>query len=255
MVDEATYQVHPMIGGAAAAPQVAPQEPVQEQPEVLQQETQESVQQESQETPQQMRFREMRERVKQVERERDDALRIAKEIHNLKQAQAQVPQEDDENIGIGSEDYVEGKHLKQLYKEVKRLKQEVNQYQQQNYSSTAEVRLKSEFPDFERVVTKENIEMLAQLYPPIAQTLRSSNDLYSTGYSAYTLIKQFNIDQSQQNNLEKIQKNLQKPRSIQSISPQIGDTPLAKANAFANGLTDDLKKQLIKEMEQSRKQR
>lgn len=38
------------------------------------------------------------------------------------------------------------------------------------------------------------------------------------------------------------------------LSPQQGDSPLSKANAFANGLTEDLKKQLQKEMFEARNQ-
>jgi hypothetical protein len=49
------------------------------------------------------------------------------------------------------------------------------------------------------------------------------------------------------------QKNAAKPKPLASVNPQQGDSPLSKANAFANGLTDDLKKQLRKEMEDARR--
>ena len=39
------------------------------------------------------------------------------------------------------------------------------------------------------------------------------------------------------------------------MSPQQGDSPLSRANAFANGLTPELRVQLIKEMEEARKNR
>ena len=44
------------------------------------------------------------------------------------------------------------------------------------------------------------------------------------------------------------QRNAAKPRPTASISPQQGETPLSRANAFANGLTEEMKKQLYKEM-------
>lgn len=52
---------------------------------------------------------------------------------------------------------------------------------------------------------------------------------------------------------ERVNKNMAKPRPLISASPQQGDSPLSHANAFANGLTDDLKKQLWKEMDQIRR--
>jgi len=42
--------------------------------------------------------------------------------------------------------------------------------------------------------------------------------------------------------------NANKPRSSASISPQQGDSPLSNANAFADGLTPELKKKLYAEM-------
>ena len=51
---------------------------------------------------------------------------------------------------------------------------------------------------------------------------------------------------------DKAQSNASKPKPLASVSPQQGDSPLSRANAFANGLTDELKSQLRKEMEQAR---
>ena len=56
-----------------------------------------------------------------------------------------------------------------------------------------------------------------------------------------------------QNDKAKAVINAQKPRPLTSISPQQGDSPLSKANAFANGLTPELQAQLLKEMKQSMK--
>jgi hypothetical protein len=51
------------------------------------------------------------------------------------------------------------------------------------------------------------------------------------------------------------QKNASKPKPLASVSPQQGDSPLSRANAFANGLTPELQKQLRQEMEEARKNR
>ena len=47
---------------------------------------------------------------------------------------------------------------------------------------------------------------------------------------------------------EKVKTNIYKPHPAASLSPQPGDNPLTRANAFADGLTDQLKEQLRKEM-------
>ena len=53
--------------------------------------------------------------------------------------------------------------------------------------------------------------------------------------------------QSMQNS-EAINANINKPRPASSIGAQTGTQPLQRANAFANGLTDELKEQLLREM-------
>ena len=73
------------------------------------------------------------------------------------------------------------------------------------------------------------------------------------GVSAYTLIKKFNIDQPSRVDMEKTQKNIAKPKPTNAITPQQGANPMDRANAFAEGLTKDLKEQLFREMNEYRK--
>ncbi len=240
------YDVHPEIAKAM------PPEPVQEPQE--EQEAQSQVQEQSkpQETEQQMRFKILRERAEKAERERDEALRIAQEAARLKQQKYEEPDQEFD-MPIGNDDIVEGKHIKEMYKKVKKLESQLSQSQQHYNTVSAENRLKSQFADFDKVVTEENIKILAQMHPPAGNTLRNTPDLYDAGYMAYTLIKQFHIDTPHVTDIERAQKNAAKPKPLNSISPQQGDTPLSRANAFANGLTDDLKSQLLKEMNDARK--
>ena len=84
----------------------------------------------------------------------------------------------------------------------------------------------------------------------------SSNDLYSTAVSAYTMIKNLGIAPKGDDFMvqkAQAQKNAAKPKPLASVNPQQGESPLSKANAFANGLTDDLKAQLLKEMYAARR--
>jgi hypothetical protein len=135
--------------------------------------------------------------------------------------------------------------LENIYREVR----------QQMYLNNAMTRLKSQYSDFDKVVSEDNVKMLKDLYPEIAQTLISNSDIYSKGVSAYTLLKNLGIHKDIISSEEKdaVERNKSKPRPLTSISPQQGDSPLSRANVFANGLTEDLKIQLRKEMEEARR--
>jgi hypothetical protein len=166
------------------------------------------------------------------------------------QKQQQTTQEQRE---YGDDDFIEGKHLK---KEIQDLKTQIESFKVQQKAQSDETRLKHTYNDFDKVVNKENIEKLKEIDPETAETIANSNaSLYARGSAAYKRIKELGIisedvfiDQKQKAN-----SNASKPRPVNSISPQQGDSPLSMANAFANGLTDDLKKQLWKEMQESAK--
>lgn len=194
--------------------------------------------------------REERERLR-LEREHNDLMRKYRELEakNQPQQKEQVADED-YNININPDDLVEGKHLSQVDKKIKSLEKQLKQYEQQTTLNTIQSRLKSQYPDFDSVVSNQNIETLKAQYPELAQTLNASTDLYATAVSAYTMIKKFGIAQTpeQIEDIKRINNNAAKPRPLTSISPQQGETPLSRVNAFANGLTEELKEQLRKEM-------
>lgn len=240
-------QVHPNL--MEALPPV-PEETTQEQP------AQEQPQQEvkPQETEQAKNFRTLRERAQQLERERNEAYARMQELEAKNKPQ---PVAQDEDFSINDSDLAEGKHLKKLHNEIKSLKSELQKNYQASSEMAIEARLKAQYGDFDKVVNSENIAQLQTMHPEIANTLMSSTDLYSKGASAYKLIKQFGIGQADPYQQEKqtAQRNAAKPRPLASLSPQQGESPLAHANAFANGLTEDLKSQLWKETIAAMKQR
>ena len=206
------------------------------------------------ETDKEKNLRLLREKATRVERERDEALRRLQEIE-ARSAQAPAQPEDDE-FHIGPNELAEGQHLAKVVKKIRKLEEELKGYKQQASVDTTEARLKAQYPDFDKVVTKDNIEMLREMYPEIAQTIHTSPDLYSRAASAYTIIKKMGINQDPsvfEAERAAAQKNAYKPKPTASISPQQGDTPLSKANAFANGLTQELKDQLLKEMQAARR--
>ena len=203
----------------------------------------------------QKHFRALRQSKEKAERERDEAIRVLREMEAARQQQPPQLDEDD-SIQIGSDDIAEGKHLNKVTKKIKKLEEQITKYQKQSFEVAAETRVKTQYPDYDTVVSPDNIEILKTTYPELARTISGSNeDLYSKAVSAYTLIKKLGIHQEDTYLADKAtaQRNAAKPRPLNSVSPQQGESPLSHANAFANGLTEDLKKQLYKEMQESRK--
>lgn len=206
-------------------------------------------------------FKAIREAKERAEQERDALMQQVMEYQKSKQAQSQPQQseppavDDDINFDIDEDGLVEGRYVKKVTNRIKKLEKMLHGYESQAKQQTIESKLKSQFPDFEQVVSKENVEMLNSQFPEIASSLRDTSDLYSKAVSAYNIMKKFGIYREDPHSEERVKalKNTQKPKPLTSVSPQQGDSPLSKANAFANGLTEDLKSQLRKEMAAARR--
>lgn len=190
---------------------------------------------------QEINFVALRKAKEAAEKERDEYLKRLKEIEETRTPVKEVLNEKEESIS--DDDIVEGRHLRKI-------EEKLRSYEHSMQTTAAEIQLKSRYPDFDTVVNKENIEKLRQTYPEIAATISQSQDMYSKAISAYTLIKKLNIDTDGKfdSQREAVTSNINKPRPLNSVSPQQGNSPLEHANAFANGLTPDLKKKLFKEM-------
>lgn len=205
-------------------------------------------------------FKALREKAEKAERERDELIRRLQESENIqsrKQANApSIPDlPEDTDFIINPDDLAEGKHLVKLQKQIKQMQADMQHYKQQASVMTTEQRIKSEMPDYEKVVNDENIALLKTMEPELADSIGSNPDFYSKAKAVYRAMKRLGIhnDDTFQHEKALVQKNAAKPRPLTSVSPQQGDTPLSRANAFANGLTDDLKEQLLKEMYEARK--
>lgn len=223
---------------------------IQNESDISQQQDPVRTQPSNEETAQQKNFKAMREKADRAERERDEAIRRLREIEAA--SKPLVPSDDEFNIG--PDELAEGKHLNKVVQEMKRLKGELNEYKKKSSEETTEARIKAEYPDFDKVVSRDNIEALKNNYPEVAHTLNSSNDLYATARAAYTLIRKLGISPEvnpYEADKDLAQRNSVKPRPLASVSPHQGDSALSRANAFANGLTDDVKEALRKEMFES----
>jgi hypothetical protein len=141
---------------------------------------------------------------------------------------------------------------RKLYHEIKALKGELHQTKSKESTYVVD-RLRAKYTDFDEVVTPENIEYLKTNNAALAKALaRLQDDPYEQGLAAYDALKKTEWYQQRHTMQDKakLEANSKKPVSVQSVRKQ---GALSEANQFANGLTPELKKQLLKEMAESRK--
>lgn len=207
-------------------------------------------------------IRELREKARKyenLEREHNEMKRKLQE-YEAKTPKAE-PSLDDDDINISPDDIVEGKHIKkviQSYKrDIKQLREALESVQKHTESTTAEARLKASYPDIEKVINDENIAQLQELEPETAALLRTSGDFYNKAIVAYKAIKRAGIYKEDEfaADKERAARNSLKPRASASVTPQQGESPLARAGIYQNSLTDEAKSLLWKEMQESMKMR
>jgi len=231
--------------------------------EILQEDTQ--VEPERKQSDADRNFAQLRESKERIEREklkaeqeRDQALKVLKEVERYaleyqNKAQVSAPVDDHED----EEELVDKKYFnKKLEEKLKDIERRNYDTQQQVYLSQTESKLKQQYPDIEQVLSQSNIELLKQQEPEMASTITNNPDMYSKAVSAYRMIRALGIHKEEQHNQEKsvVQQNSVKPRSTASLERPT-NTPLDKANAFAQGLTPELKKQFFQEALDAMKQR
>ncbi len=193
---------------------------------------------------------------KKLRDEREAADKKIKELEAALAAKVEKLPEEDLSLDLDDDSLAEGKHLKQVDKRFQKMEQQLKKYEQQAAQAALQLQLKSKYPDWDHVYNEENLARLQVQEPEIFQALNASSDVMRAGVSAYKMIKQMGLvaqPDLYERDKAQAQANASKPKSLASISPQQGDSPLSKANAFANGLTDDLRKQMLKEMNDARK--
>lgn len=238
---------------ASQQPEESQQEQPVEQPQQVEQPKQEQ-QSVKEENIRQLRYR--AESAERLQKERDEAIF---KLRELEARNAPAPaQNNDEDFNVDDEGLVEGKHLKKMYNHIKKLETQLQQQTSQSTNIAVEARLKSQYPDIDNVLSKENIEILRATEPELVQTLDADTNSYTKLVSAYKFIKNSGIykePEMYKQDIDRIQANSKKPKPLSSIPTQQGNSPLNNANAFANGLTPELKKRLYAEMIEASKNR
>lgn len=187
-----------------------------------------------------------------AERARRAEERVAEmERYVESQKKQQAPTSDDD-IDLDDDSYIEGKHFKKyvrtLKDEIKQAKEQLKEFTQQTSTSSAELKLKAKYNDFDAVVTQENIQKLAAMKPAHYRSIMANPDLYDKGEAAYDLIKNFvaNNEYAQQD--KRIEENKSKPRSSGSTAASQSDTPLSRIGDYDRRVLSDSDRDRIMRM-------
>lgn len=237
------------------------QEEMQAAPEPESIETQETTQPEPIEQPKpeshsQRNFKTLKAEAARLAKERDEAQALLRQYElEKKSRQLNVPVEEDD-YDLENDSIAEGKHLKKIAREMKAMKQELERSRQESSRFATRAALIAEHPDYERIVTQENLTALELTYPHIAKSI-NMNDPYNAGKTCYELIKQFGIsndaEEAKKTEITKamIKQNLAKPKVGVSVqgTKVAQQSPMGRASEFYEGpLTDEMKKVFYKEM-------
>lgn len=208
-------------------------------------------------------LREKAELADKYQRERDEYYRVLQQIEqqsymqqqNLQQRATQEDEDDGFDLNnIPDDDLLSGKDLKKVLnkqqKSQQRLYEDMLRQQKVAQEKMLENELKSKYNDFYDVVNTDNIAKLRELRPGLAKSLYLNPDMKEKAEETYMAIRDLGIYRKDEfvKQKEVAQRNFSKPRSVNSVGPQTGDSPLNQANAFANGLTKELQKKLYQEM-------
>lgn len=213
-------------------------------------------------------LREKAERADKLQKERDEYLKLLQQIEeearHYAENQKKAPVKEEEEFdysSIDDDEILTGKELKRAWsreqKRLQHLEETIKNQQKQQSEAAIENELKTKYNDFYDVLNPSNIEKLREMRPGLARSLSLNPDLKEKAVETYQAIKDLGIYRVDEYapDKERAYRNSTKPRSLNSVSPQMGNSPLSQANAFANGLTDELKKQLYKEMVEKAKSR
>lgn len=233
-----TTEENPSVLSEVAPPSEAAEQPAQqaETPDA-------SSQPERKESDKEINWREARRSMEELRRQNQE---MAGELEKLKVSS--TPPQADELANLRDDDIVTVQQAKKLAE--RHAKTVAEKAIREREAATLGDRIAAIYPDFDRVVSPENVETLRTSEPELYAGLqRLADDPLSQAKGAYKLLKKLGLGAESEDmarNKAKIAENSKKPVSVQSVtkaSPAIGDV-----HRFDGGLTPDLKKQLYKEM-------
>jgi hypothetical protein len=194
------------------------------------------------ENTQDRNWRQVRERIEELEQS-NNRLNDAVKRQNTP-AKPEAPLPDWHNVD--DEDLLTKKQTRAVAK--MEAAQAVKDALQQREYEEAPNLIENQMKDYASVVTPENVERLKKSNPRLAASLGDVKDPYAQGALAYSYIKSQGIykESEEVGNRQRAMDNSRKPLPVSAAKPS---TPLESANAYSNGLTPEVKKQLFAEMQ------
>ena len=162
-----------------------------------------------------------------------------------------APPEEDEFARLAEDDILTVAQAKKLATKLAR--QTAETVLRERDASTVDERMQFKFPDYSSTVTRENIELLNELKPEVAESLTLlKDDPFRQAKLAYEYIKAFvpQRDESMNKDKRKAEVNSKKPLSVQAVGKT---SVIGQVGQFENGLTPEMKAQYWKEMQQIKK--
>lgn len=195
-------------------------------------------------------WRQVRQRLADLERENKEKDELLNRALSLTKAQASPmaqdePEEpDEEYIPKGKVKRLAKKEVEPLQKRVDELEAQLKQRHQQDLISS----LRSRYPDFDEVVNPETIALFEEKDPELANTIAELKDPYKIGLQSYKYIKASGLkdevpgNRRQKEAEKKLEKNAKTVQSPQAFDKR----PMAQAFR----LTETEKSKLWEEMQQ-----
>lgn len=140
------------------------------------------------------------------------------------------------------EQRIEKKVHEALQKERQRMEEEMRKREIQE----TPMRLQQQFPDFNSVMTTENIDYFEYHHPDLASPYRYMPDGYEKWSMLYKAMKKMIPNPNSTNDQKKIEKNLNKPGSISATGNTVGSESMPSAR-----LTEDRKRQNWERMQRT----
>lgn len=163
------------------------------------------------------------------------------------QQQPSSAQEEDD-LGVDNEDYVQAKHIKTSNKKLSRkltaTEQRIQELEQKLNYFEAKVDTDT-LKDFDQVVSDDNLKTFARLYPDDYQTMMMQPNLKVKSKTAYNMIKNYGILDMANNVIDsritedRLTKNKQKPQAASNASPQQAQTPLTRLDDYERRILSD----------------
>jgi len=209
----------------ASQEDVKQEQQVVEAPEEAKQSTEKP--QEAEAGSKEYNFRRMEQKMKQLEQQNYELMQ------EMQRAQAPKPQaEPDEFSQLQADDLITFGQVSKYTEKMaeKKARELVEQEFRKREVAQQPAQVKSQYKDYEQVVTPEHIEQLVKEDPELEDLIQKSRNPYERAYKEIKKANFFREKQANKVSAEKIDENSKKPISSNSLGKQ---RPLSQANAYS----------------------